>query len=76
MSALVWIFFTVFWGVVGILLGSFVPNGPNKGVIQMALSLSAACCYIIWASCYIAQLNPLFGPQLKRATQIMMARRT
>lgn len=74
MSALIWIFFTVFWGVVGIVLGSFVPNGPNKGVIQICLSLSAASCYGLWACAYIAQMNPLFGPQLSNITQYLMQR--
>lgn len=74
MSAIIWIFFTVFWGVVGALLGSFVPNGPNKGVIQIGLSLTAACCYTIWACCYMAQMNPLFGPQLNSVTHEMLRR--
>lgn len=66
------IFFTAFWGLVGIVLGQFIPNGPNKGVIQISLSLSAACCYLIWLSAWLAQLNPLFGPQLNDHALHMM----
>lgn len=74
MSAIVWILLTVFWGIVGIVLRSFVPNGPNKGVIQVGLALTAVCCYAIWLVAYMSQMNPLFGPQLNNVTLALMAR--
>jgi V-type H+-transporting ATPase subunit e len=74
MGALAWIFWTFVWGTVGIGLRSFVPMGPNQGIIQTGLSLSAACCYILWLCAYMAQMNPLFGPQLNNITLTLMSK--
>lgn len=74
MGALSWIFFTVSFGIVGIVLRSFVPNGPNKGVIQVGLALSAVCCYLLWLVAYMSQMNPLFGPQLNNITLSLLHR--
>ncbi|KPM04482.1 ATP synthase subunit H-like protein [Sarcoptes scabiei] len=47
---------SAFWFVIGFVVPIFVPKGPNKG----------------WATTYIAQMNPLFGPQIKNSTLILM----
>lgn len=74
MGALAWTIFTVFWGLIGVVVRTFVPNGPNKGVIQVGLALSAACCYLLWLCAYMSQMNPLIGPQLNNITLSLMAR--
>jgi len=56
------------WAFVGIVLPFLVQclmsRSPNKGIIQICLVLTAVCCYIFWLTTFIAQLNPLIGPEL------------
>ncbi|XP_015609906.1 V-type proton ATPase subunit e 2 [Cephus cinctus] len=66
--------FTILWGVVGIVLPFFVPKGPNRGILQLILILTAFTCWSFWLCCYMAQMNPFFGPKLERKTILMMAR--
>ncbi|KAH0555087.1 V-type proton ATPase subunit e 2-like [Cotesia glomerata] len=66
--------FTLFWGVIGIVLPFFVPKGPNRGILQVILMLSAFTCWLFWLCCYMAQMNPLIGPKLSNATLLLMAR--
>ncbi|KAK6621602.1 hypothetical protein RUM43_006895 [Polyplax serrata] len=64
--------FTVLWGIVGIFLPIIVPKGPNRGILQVILILTAATCWLFWLCCYMAQMNPLIGPKLNRATILIM----
>ncbi|XP_018328223.1 V-type proton ATPase subunit e 2 [Agrilus planipennis] len=74
LSAVPFIIFTVFWGGVGIGLPIAVPKGPNRGIIQVILMLTAATCWLFWLCCYMAQMNPLIGPALDRHSLLIMAR--
>ncbi|XP_047114856.1 V-type proton ATPase subunit e 2-like [Schistocerca piceifrons] len=67
------IVFTAIWGVVGIVLPFVVPKGPNRGVLQVVLMLTAATCWLFWLCCYMAQMNPLIGPKISNTTLAIMA---
>ncbi|XP_026481228.1 V-type proton ATPase subunit e 2-like [Ctenocephalides felis] len=73
-SAIPFIIFTVLWGIVGVVLPFIVPKGPNRGIVQVVLILTAACCWLFWLCCYMAQMNPLIGPKLHQNTILLMAR--
>ncbi|KAL0269484.1 UNVERIFIED_CONTAM: hypothetical protein PYX00_007196 [Menopon gallinae] len=64
--------FTVLWGVVGIVLPFVIPKGPNRGILQVILMLTAATCWLFWLCCYMAQMNPLIGPKLTKEVLIVM----
>ncbi|KHN75865.1 V-type proton ATPase subunit e [Toxocara canis] len=55
---------SAFWLIVGAGGPFVVPKGPNKGIIQTMIVLTAACCWLFWILVYLHQLNPLIGPQL------------
>lgn len=58
------LFFTLLWGAVGAILPFFIPANPHKSVIQVSLLLTGVSCWLFWLCCYMAQMNPLVGPQL------------
>ncbi|XP_012259850.1 V-type proton ATPase subunit e [Athalia rosae] len=68
------VLFTLIWGVVGIVLPFLVPRGPNRGILQAILMLTAATCWLFWVCCYMAQMNPLIGPKVSTHTLLLMAR--
>ncbi|XP_076058947.1 V-type proton ATPase subunit e 2-like [Oratosquilla oratoria] len=55
---------TIFFAVIGGVLPFVIAKGPNKGVIQVVLVITAASCWLFWLCCYMHQMNPLIGPQL------------
>ncbi|KAF6198998.1 hypothetical protein GE061_007021 [Apolygus lucorum] len=65
---------TGFWAIVGIVAPIFVPKGPNKGIIQLSLVLTAVTCYLFWLCTYMSQMNPLIGPKLKTHMILNIAR--
>ncbi|XP_013116102.1 V-type proton ATPase subunit e [Stomoxys calcitrans] len=54
---------TCIWAFIGIIC-PFFARGPNKGITQCCLMLTAATCWLFWLCCYMTQMNPLIGPKL------------
>ncbi|KAI9565625.1 hypothetical protein GHT06_009417 [Daphnia sinensis] len=71
-SAIPIIVVTAFWFVVGAILPWFVPKGPNRGVTQTVLVMTACSCWLFWLCCYLMQMNPLIGPEMSNHTLLVM----
>ncbi|KZT02601.1 uncharacterized protein LAESUDRAFT_762723 [Laetiporus sulphureus 93-53] len=41
----------------------FTPKGPQQTLIRTACMLTLACCYLMWAVTYLAQVHPLERPR-------------
>ncbi|KAL0944204.1 6-phosphogluconate dehydrogenase 2 [Colletotrichum truncatum] len=39
------------------------PKGENQIIWRSSLLLALACCYLMWAITFLAQLNPLIEPR-------------
>ncbi|ETN76918.1 ATP synthase subunit H [Necator americanus] len=59
---------TAFWLLIGVGGPFLVPKGPNRGIIQTMIIMTAVCCHLFWIMIYLHQLNPLIGPQINVKT--------
>ncbi|KAF8311965.1 hypothetical protein DL93DRAFT_2082615 [Clavulina sp. PMI_390] len=39
-----------------------VPKGAQQVLFRTMVALTIACCYLMWAITYLAQLHPLIAP--------------
>ncbi|KOS15852.1 vacuolar atp synthase subunit h [Malassezia pachydermatis] len=49
--------------LVGTAIWMTTPKGPNQVLIRTSAVMTLACCYIMWACVYLAQLHPLIQPK-------------
>ncbi|CAD6197116.1 unnamed protein product [Caenorhabditis auriculariae] len=59
---------TAFWALIGFGGPLLVPKGPNRGIIQLMIIMTAVCCHLFWIMVFLHQLNPLIGPQINVKT--------
>ena len=66
---------TAFWLVVGGVLPFFVPkSSPHHGITKACLIMTAVVCWMFWLYCYMAQMNPLIGPEMNINTLLLAKR--
>ncbi|KAI8046995.1 ATPase, V0 complex, subunit E1/e2 [Gilbertella persicaria] len=58
---IVWTFLAV--AALGALGYFMTPKGKDQTVIRTVIIMSLACCYLMWAVTYLAQLHPLIFPR-------------
>ncbi|XP_045771916.1 uncharacterized protein LOC123871908 [Maniola jurtina] len=62
----------IFAGIM--IVGPFlVKRGPNRGIIQASILLTAFCMWIFWFTIYFGTMNPLMGPRLENTTVAWIA---
>ncbi|KAI0254987.1 ATPase, V0 complex, subunit E1/e2 [Lactifluus subvellereus] len=61
----------VLFVVAGLMAASWfsVRKGPQQTLIRTSLMLTLACCYLMWAITYLAQLHPLEVPKVNLALE-------
>ncbi|KAI9281488.1 ATPase, V0 complex, subunit E1/e2 [Sporodiniella umbellata] len=57
---IIWVFLAV--AVISALSYVAVPKGNNQTVTRTVIIMSLACCFLMWAITYLAQLHPLINP--------------
>jgi V-type H+-transporting ATPase subunit e len=68
----VFLIFTLIFGGIGGVTPMFLPESPHRPIIKLMLICGSVCCYAMWLTAYVAQLNPLFGPQVSNVTMSLI----
>ncbi|XP_050346399.1 uncharacterized protein LOC126770841 [Nymphalis io] len=64
---------TAFFSLMLIFGPLMVKKGPNRGIVQACIMLTAFCMWIFWFTIYFGQMNPLMGPRLENTTVAWIA---
>ncbi|XP_054158828.1 V-type proton ATPase subunit e 2-like [Oppia nitens] len=68
----IFLLFTLMFGGIGAVGPMFLPEWPHRSAVKMMMSLGSVCCYAMWLTTYLSQLNPLFGPIISNETMTLM----
>ena len=68
----VFLLFTIIFGGIGGVSPMFLPESPHRPIIKLMLMMGSVCCYAMWLTTYLAQVNPLFGPIISNETMSLM----
>ncbi|XP_062125636.1 V-type proton ATPase subunit e [Drosophila sulfurigaster albostrigata] len=55
---------TAFWIIVALVGCLVAKRFKERGVIKCCVILTAVCCWLLWVSTFLMQLNPLIGPRV------------
>ncbi|KAH8358748.1 hypothetical protein KR093_002094 [Drosophila rubida] len=65
-TLITFIVITLFW-IAFAIIGCFAASRyDEKAIIRCCFILTAVCCWLLWVSTFLMQLNPLIGPRVNQ----------
>lgn len=65
---------TIFWILFVTVTPCLIKSSPrDKGIVRLFFIMTTVTCWLFWATCWLHQLNPTFGPKLNQNTVYIMS---